>query len=111
MKMQVPRQDYTICALDLGKKQPSHAFELIFPEGFHVTSLFTEQVLNTFKLLPIAMDQSCISKSIYFRKKVDPAAHHDSAMQYLKLHWTQNTIPAIQDGTDGWCGEHQRSML
>ena len=76
MNMQVPRQDYTICALDLGKEQPSHAFELIFPEGFHVTSLFTEQVLNTFKLLPIAMDESCISKSIYFRKNVDPAAHH-----------------------------------
>ena len=68
MKMQVPRQDYTIYALDLGKERPSLTFELIFPAGFQVTSVFTQQVLNVFKLLPIAVDDSG-GGSMYFKKK------------------------------------------
>ena len=39
-----------------------------------MTSVFTEQVLTAFKLLPIAVDNNSISRSsMYFLKKVKPA--------------------------------------
>ena len=73
--MMFPRQDYKICALDWDPEHPSHTFELIFPAGFQVTSVFTPQVLNHFKLVPMAVDDphGC---TMCFKKKVAPA--HDS---------------------------------